>query len=518
MRLRNLFFGTVDGKNELITSSDAEIERFLFSFLIPPTVLIDELLDRSKYFVTGMKGSGKTSLLRYLDIRMRRDEHADTQFFLFKSHFSEEERIAFLRAAGKAQLVDAALPANHDLSFESLWKWFIYRSLINLNETVATAPFKRDVNWERFVACVRAPDRDDDRSGIRRLLPRMNAGKVSIGVSPSLELDFDWDDKEQRTVQFSKLTRQADQLFERLSPAEGRFVLFFDELELSTTSRDRKRRDAELIRDLIVAVEQFNGRCRAKRLDIRVIAAVRSEVLLTIDSVGKEINKSIADFGVPVLWARGGATDLQHPLIDIIIRRLEYSEGTRSEASRNATLTWDSYFPKLMSGKPTPQFLLDQSWYRPRDMVRLLNIAKTQFPDNERFDENCLTASKKEYAYQSWVEITEELATRYDRDEIEAVRTILSGFTRYFYSHQFAEHLDSLSGAHAGVRTLRDNYGSDRLLIDLYSVGILGNAVEITQASRPALRYRYNFRGDFTPILANLFVVHSALCPSFGIV
>jgi energy-coupling factor transporter ATP-binding protein EcfA2 len=515
MLLKELYIGSIDAKNELVESSALEHQRFLYNFVIPPTIQIDDLLNGERYFVTGMKGIGKTSLLRYLGTVIAQDCTTVSQFILFKSDFTEEDKVSFSRSAQKAQVYDANVEGLDGLSFETLWKWFLYKSMINLIDETGVSPFIINDDWGRFKSCVLAPQLGDEKSGIRRILPNLTSGKVSISYAPSLELDFDWDDKEKRTVLFSRLTRQADELFARLKPSRERVVLFFDELELNTTSSDHSRRDAELIRDLILAIEQFNGKCRYRGYNCRVISAIRSEVIYLVESIGKEVNKTIFDFGVPIVWTRGGVTNVDHPILDLIVRRLQYSEkkaGNQQNLDKNAV--WSKYFPTQYAGKHAEHFLLNMTWFRPRDLIRLLSIAKNTFPNNSSFDENCIGASRKEYSYQSWIEIAEELSGRYEKREIEAVKAILNGFVRTFEGSFFAQRMTKLSSEHNGVKEIRDRYGYRKVLEDLYFVGILGNYMRHANVAK---QYRFHFKGDLMPNYDELFVVHPALCQFFGI-
>lgn len=52
-----------------------KLENFKKNFVIPPTLTIEDFESRNKYFITGLKGIGKTALLRYVDIKM---SHEDT--------------------------------------------------------------------------------------------------------------------------------------------------------------------------------------------------------------------------------------------------------------------------------------------------------------------------------------------------------------------------------------------------------------------------------------------------------
>lgn len=86
-----------------------------------------------------------------------------------------------------------------------------------------------------------------------------------------------------------------------------------------------------------------------------------------------------------------------------------------------------------LKNTPTPKYLLHHTWYRPRDIVRLLILAQKEFPKKESFDHQVFDTIKRQYSTDSWIEMTEELRATYKEDEIEVIRRILYGFKPYFH-------------------------------------------------------------------------------------
>ena len=70
LQLKDIPLGSTDAKNELLSSTPEEMKRFLTSFVAPPALTIDKFLNRLKYYVVGLKGTGKTALLRYISLRL----------------------------------------------------------------------------------------------------------------------------------------------------------------------------------------------------------------------------------------------------------------------------------------------------------------------------------------------------------------------------------------------------------------------------------------------------------------
>lgn len=518
LKLRDLFFGNIDAKNELLTSSEEEIERFLYSFCLPPTIIIDDLLSEKKYFITGMKGIGKTALLRYVEIIKKREKGMETAFILFKSEVDGSNRKALLKFTEESVVSDFEFPDDIEFSYITAWKWFIYRLIIESAEFSANKTFEINKDWKRFSECIKAPLSINEKSGFKSIIPRLNKGKVKISSSPGVELDFDWEDRDKGLVDFTSLMDQADNLFKKLATADGKLTIFFDELELNTSDDQKRKKDIRLIRDLIIAIEQLNSYCFATGCGVRILAAIRTEVITSIEFAGKEVNKIISDFGIPIIWHRGGVTLLDHPLLEIVVRRLLYSEKSHNMGlDESQKEVWKRYFPNILSGKNSENYILNMTWLRPRDIVRILNIAREGNPNSNNFNDNVIAISRKEYSQQSWIELTEELSIRYSKPEIEGIKYALSGFVRYFNLSNFVAQLKERVQLYPAVEVLTKSHSPKQLLIDLYDVGIIGNVDKSYTGGKVKLKQRYCFKGDSFPILDTGFVVHNALCPFFGI-
>lgn len=396
--LEDLYLGKTDAKNELLTYTPEEKERFSQSFVIPENLRPNSFLKGDYYYVTGLKGTGKTALLRYLAINAEQQSNVRTSFILFKSDFSDDDRKDISKAAGASTvLADKDTSEYEGTDYEVVWRWFLHRQIA---ETLGkhNNVFQTDYHWDKYVQCVTAPQLGKEEFGIKKLLPKLRKGNVEISGNPKLGLDFDWEDAEKTMVKFGNIAKQADVLFEELTPATGKFYLLVDELELSLGNQKQYRRDMLMIRDLIIAIDKLNRISRKKRYGIFIIAAVRSEVIAAIGAVGKETNKLTSDFGLPVTWSITSKQSLDHPLIKIVLQRLIASENSIpnnppfEQTKDHLQQLWNKYFPTTLSRKPSDRYLLSTTWYRPRDIIRRLLICQRFSPKSFQFNEQVFTA------------------------------------------------------------------------------------------------------------------------------
>lgn len=101
LKLKDLQLGSLDAKNELIEDTDEVKELFTNSYVLPPNFDLDKFYQKKNYFITGLKGTGKTALLRYISIKLEEDSNTYSKFILFKSDLRSRDI-----SAGLEKIVD----------------------------------------------------------------------------------------------------------------------------------------------------------------------------------------------------------------------------------------------------------------------------------------------------------------------------------------------------------------------------------------------------------------------------
>lgn len=512
LKLKEINLGKTDAKNELLSETPQEVTRFLNSFVVPPALNIDAYLTRDKYFVTGLKGTGKTALLRYISLRMQEEEETNSQFVLFKSEIDEDLRKDFSKAA-RTQLTEDNASEFDGSDYETVWRWFIYRKIASAPDKFENKlPFQSNANLATFVEIVNSEKSNmSERSGIMKLIPKIRRGNIEISKSPKLGLDFDWNPDGIATVNFNALVRRADEAFERLQPSEYSLRIFFDELELNYSDSKQHKRDAKLIRDLIVSISRINATCKKNGYGLCIYAAIRSEVLTAVDSLGKEINKPLTDFGTGIMWNRPGLDASQQPLLNIIEQRINNARTSTGLNALASAELWSEYFPKTINNQIPQVYILHNSWYRPRDIVRLLISVQEQHPNETSFVLQGLEAVRKAYSTASWVELTEEMKATYKPEDISAIKRIFYGFRQISNFADFSQRAEGVSEKHQDLADLIKRKRLSVIAEDLYRIGIIGNI----DARRKNVRF--SFRGDDEIMFDHNIFVHNALKPYLSI-
>ncbi|EAW1951339.1 hypothetical protein EGV77_25145, partial [Salmonella enterica subsp. enterica] len=121
MKLSQIYLGTTDAKNELLTNSPEERLRFKKLYVVPPALIIDKYINHSKYFITGLKGTGKTALLRYISIVLDEQKNTTSKFILFKSEVSEDTKKDFSKASRIEEVIENSSDFEGN-DFENVWR------------------------------------------------------------------------------------------------------------------------------------------------------------------------------------------------------------------------------------------------------------------------------------------------------------------------------------------------------------------------------------------------------------
>ncbi len=515
MELKDIYFGKTDAKNELTEDSDSQKETFEQAYLLPDGVQLSSLMDGSKYIVSGPKGIGKTALLRYIDIQLRKDSKNNTSFILFKSDLSAEDRKEFYN---KSQCIvdESELKTAGDIrDYETVWQWFFYSYIYHFVKNDAEDYFEMDKTWRLFEKSIRCVELVESPvvKKIRSYIPHVKQGRVKLSRGGDYaELGFNTGDD--LRVDFSEVVSKAGDLFSNLTgKGEKKLYLLVDELEISYELKKQYDRDVRLIRDLIVTIEHINALLRRNGFNIYIIASIRSEILSAVNAIGKEINKCVEDFGIQIAWHQSGGSLHDHPLIHIIMKRLLAAEKL-DDTDENREKVWNQYFPdKTIQRRDVESYILYNSWYRPRDMVRFLTQAQRAYPNATAFTHQVFDKIRKTYSSECWTECMEELKAKYKNDQISAIESIFNGWKSHFTLEDFGRRIAEKVKYDNRLNLISDNIIV--LLENLYRVGVIGNSYIPDRDTKPIVRFV--FRGDDKLLPDKDMMVHNALKPYFSL-
>lgn len=504
--IKEIYAGMPDAKDEINTE---QLDNFLKSFVIPPALPVDSFLDGKKYLVSGYKGVGKTSVLYYLQNEVqRRDPSTCTSFMYFKSDFEEVRKSNFEAIAKKmTALIDVSGEIQpNKVEFLHIWRWVFFKKIVDDCVENEHGLFEKDSNWvkfESFVNKISFSSQGKNVISLSTLSISMEASSTS-GVSASANATFDKVAKNESAFrELIDIVDQCEKLFQQLKRTDTPYYIFVDEMEAYYGNVELLKRDLTLIRDLLFTIHRINSFGK-----VHIIAAIRNEIIFAMDRFiqTNEINKITDGFSVPIRWTYSNTNSYNHPIIQILMKRI-------SVASDGKPQSFQEWFPEKVNGKDTVNYILDNGWNKPRDIVRLLIAAQNDsiHCDDSAFTQATFDTIRKEYSKNSLTEIRQELQSLYTSEEIEMVIRLVRGNYRYITAEQIGKN--ALKGSKA--KKFWDARQED-ILEDFYRVGFWGNV----NRSGQQFSWRWNHKGD-TGVLTSKnwdLAIHPALFSELSIV
>src|SRR5262249_50595708 len=140
------------------------------------------------------------------------------------------------------------------------------------------------------------------------------------------------------------------------------------------------------------------------------------------------------------------------------------------------------------------KYILNQTFYRPRDLVRLFRICIEQNKEAFVFNQQILEEAKKRYSEQTWTELAEELRVNYNKDDLDAIEEIFSGFKTRFSLGELRQRIEDKRNN--AVIKLLDHHKLQDMLRDLYRIGMVGNDYRQKTPSGEAEIQHWAFRDD----------------------
>lgn len=506
IRIRDLYAGKPDAKDEVNFEG---AEKFIETFVVADHFNIDLLIKGNNCFITGFKGTGKTALLFYLeDIVKNIDESSCTSYIFFKENFTNIERNELTnlskRVMSSISVDNGALLDTTE--FEYIWRWILFKQIVTDNQFFSRNLFVDDDKWKNFEKLVNQIIEPTNKrkfsipNKIRLALPCKDTVS-QVEVKPEVEVDF----QNMQTDSYGKfvaLVDEAEAALSRVTRTDIPYYLFIDELEAYYGEIQIFKRDLSMIRDLIFSVKRFNTIFSSSGMDnTKIICSVRSEILNAISRfiVSKEINKVIAGFSVPLTWNYANNNSYAHPIIQILLKRIAVCEGS---SVKDFLDTYRRWFPEKIHDSEAASYILNNSWYKPRDMIRLLICAQNcMFNDTNKFTTNVFDSFSKMYSDDSLCEITEELRALYAPEDIDSIISCFTGFKTVFSITDLKERIELFF-----KNTILDTKLVN-VLNDLYRLGFIGNYLPESKT------YHWQHRGDNSLIMSEEWriCVHVAL-------
>lgn len=489
MPLNQIVFGKTDAFNELNTFGQ---EFFVGSFVANPKYHIEDFLSGSRFFICGKKGTGKSAFLKYLECHFKGDSVNMVFPIRSKSEIEQIDKENFEQIASNpsedkydtTSIVDQS-------SYVLVWKTFLINQIITRASAGEYYVFKETKEYELLTSLLKCIYGDSKTPSL--VMPKIKKGSIELtaayakALSGSVKLELEFDANKKR-INYAKLSQKVWQLFAQLEFDQSPVYVLIDELELSVRNKHQFEKDVSLVRDLIIAIDDINTVCSERGIGVRIYAAIRSEVLRNVRSAGHELTKPIEDRGIEINWFQRGGSYTENQLLTIIENKIHASEQRNGfPCSSNV---WADYFCNEINGEETRKYILNNSLYRPRDVIRMMSAIHNQIGTSEKFNQEAFDKAQQEYSELMWTEIKDELRLSYSEEEVNAIFVLLNRITMPFSYESLVKRIEVLGKYYPDIPQLLDSSKLIMILTKLYELGVIGNTgkpMNFVFLGRPAL-------------------------------
>ncbi|MFZ5374662.1 MAG: P-loop ATPase, Sll1717 family [Campylobacterota bacterium] len=483
MKLASLDFGNLEGSNEFSFSPHQKNLKIENTFYKPETFKKEDFFEKKKSYIIGLRGTGKTSIIKYLQYQIDQLEKGPYELVRF-----QDIRNNVLLRQRFNDLVKTS--DDTDLVITLFWEWTFLSIICK----------KLEINDPLIQSCYieNSPSSflRDLYGAFMAILFRM--GGIPMNTSSQIN---------QQDI-YECLGR-SETLKQHLNTYPKQFYLFVDEMNISIG--EMFRIESRLVKNLIRALNNINDISE----NIVAIAAIRSEVLQSVYSIDiDDLNKSVLNKGYELRW-HSDKYNIEHPLMKIMLMKIrfsmvQYNENVTKELNKKTdSEIFERWFPEPFQDARTVNekvtYLMNNTWLNPRNMYLLFNGMKTNAENNVHFRQNDLDSSIKEYGKNIWSQMLVELSAQYSDQEKIKIEDMFAHIDELFTLSYFID------------RAKEKGFSTDItkiifLLHTLFRLGIIGN--RFIDASNNEIYYFY-YRGSEFMDIEKPFMLHKGLRGKF---
>lgn len=402
------YFGKLGAEGDTVLDSKLPLEEVF----VDPMGVLNKLSNESKFLIIGRKGAGKSAFAQYI-------HKAQEKNSLIFSDFVTRSQINLEFITSKLEKVDTKV------SYEIIYKWIIYTKILKLilkdNSIMTRIPslssldkfFKKNnniVSLDNFK--IDSIKSTDDYSIKWEYLSRFALeSKMSNEINKKPKSIVDLIEDLESILRF---------VLEKKDISESTFSVFFDDLDQDFTLNNSA--NVQSLLNLIRITREININFLGRLYpNARVILLLREDVsdyLITRVSGVGDTAKIFKDYSIRLNWYE----KTNQYLYDFAKERIIYNFKSNN-IPYNPFYPWDSLFDKNdfnNGAKDCFKYVLDHTFYRPRDIVHFLKIiadSNVSYPV-KRYDINNALGR---YVQEIREEIKNELGCKYTTEEVDNI-------------------------------------------------------------------------------------------------
>ena len=421
---RDFYFGTVEAEGE--NKKGLSLVDYFEDYL---GILRD--MDQERFIFVGRKGTGKSAIAKYLKDRSDKENNSFAAI-LKMSDFSKEKVIQ---------------NSEEDISCEMIFEWLI---LVNLTKLIVKSNSSTYTN--EYTKLKNFLERNTGSVDIDKL--EINERIISQGVNfdvlkhiPVFKTAIENNiDKRLTKAPFYKMINPLKDILKKIlsfqDSKDNEFWLMFDDLDVNYKINDETSNDT--IMNLLRIVKEYNTNI-LNEANVKILVFIRKDIKDIIVSKYNDSAKLFNSYSININWYTEENDENDIPLKRMINKRigLNFKEKQLEYDKKNP---WNSLFYNSYADKPSFKYVLDLTFYRPRDVITFLSeVTKCAF--DWPISEANFNKIVNNYLKTNFDEISSELSLYFndnDKDKLFEIFRLIAKHGRKYTRQEVEKKLVNL--------------------------------------------------------------------------
>ncbi|HAR6448423.1 TPA: hypothetical protein I1813_000344 [Staphylococcus pseudintermedius] len=485
MKLNEFTFGFADAEKEYAR----EREIFNHSFFDPKKI-VGQLLNTQKFMIVGRKGVGKTAFLSKIKYLSDNEEN----LYTYSLKLNDFEYSTFSKTSIEVNTMGTQrYKDSWDFLILLLIAKILYKNFShNENEhLIELMTFLEEIGFNNL-------DLRDYKKDVKQLT-RLKKGFKFSDIGASFEKEFGYK-PDSFIEQMSMLNSKIMDIVTNSYNGYNQVYILIDGLD---DILRYKKEQLSILTSLIRSVNYLNDKFYEYKARFKIILSIREDILDKVTDL--DLNKIKRDGAVRLDWSRN--TD---DLKSILELRLMYSGLKKGDAS----LFLENLFPNKIRNKKSWDYILDQTLYKPRDILQFMITCQELFPEENFLKFSQFKEAIKSYSSDYFInEMKDELSGTSDDETINILPQIFKSIGNKKFS--FAEFKQHFIKQYSFSKKIEDSE-LKLLLITLYESGYLGQLIYVGKNQKASVNFKYR-NPNTTLDLANTFIIHQGIQHGLGV-
>jgi hypothetical protein len=425
----------------------------------------DALMNGSKRYIVGRKGTGKTALLERIRLSGIEDSKIKTQELSLRDFPLND-----VRGFQDKSMQDKS-------KFVPIWTFL---TLVELCKLIVSDDDAKNYEIKNKIRDFLSVNKLDLQGGFVETVRVLNSKEAKISVAAAIfrgegtkgsELEYSV------PVHYTKVINPLKELLKKISSPNSLYFILFDELDEGFNAGDVNKR--LLLLSLFRAVENLALDFKKYEFNFRPIIALRSDIFDRLED--NDLNK-YDDYLLRLNWQ--SENRMSYSLLELVNTRIRYSLELETSEDIWPKICDDFDFTAPAKRKSVWRYMLNRTFERPRDIIKFLKYCKEIHPGRGVLTFEHVKSAENSYSDWFYREIRDEI-----QSHLPVWREAINCLTKIGKGILITDDLLNVFAKDAEIANYvnSSNKNFEDVVISLFDFGIIGN---LDERDRWLFRYK----------------------------